>query len=322
VTGDLLLLGMGLALLVIGAEALVRGGSGVARALGVSPFAIGLTIVGLGTSAPELAVNVDASLHGESALAFGNIIGSNLANLGLVLGLYGCIRPVPVRGRVLRRELPLLLLVTVAAAGMAWGGGPTMTAWSRAEGGALLALFAAFAWIVVADVVRQRRADRLENEVGALARSTPRELGLHAVLAAGGLVALIAGAELTVDGAVAVAIDLGLPSAVVGLTLVAVGTSLPEVATTLAAAVRGQGDLALGNVVGSNVANLCLIGGLSAAIHPVPLPEGGRIDLVVLCGLTALLLLPGLARREEIFRREAAGLLVIYVTFVTARLLA
>lgn len=319
--GDVLLLAAGLALLVTGADALVRGGSGIARGFGVPPFAIGLAIVGLGTSAPELAVNVDASLHGESALAFGNVIGSNLANLGVVLGLYGCIRPVPVRGRVLRRELPLLLFVTAAAAAMAWGGGPERPAWSRAEGAALLALFGAFAWVSATDVLRQRRADRLATEARALGRSSARELGVQGVLVAGGLVALVAGAEITVDAAVAVATDLGAPSALVGLTLVALGTSLPEVATTLVAALRGQGDLALGNVVGSNVANLCLIGGLSAVIHPVPLPEGGRGDLLVLCLLTGLLLLPGLARREEIFRREAAGLLAIYVAYVGARLL-
>lgn len=310
-------------LLVGGAEALVRGGSGLARDLGVSPLVVGLTVVAFGTSAPELAVNLDASLRGQGELSFGNIVGSNIANIGLVIGIFAWLKPIPVEGTIIRREVPMMIAATLIAALMAIGIGRVgPREFSRGEGLILLLMFCTFMYYTVSDVFRQRASDPFVVQTGL---STPSRfwgsLRLNIAMTLLGLVTLVGGAELTVHAAVDLAEAFGVSEALIGLTLVALGTSLPELVTGIVAALRGQSDLAVGNIVGSNIFNLLFILGVSTVVRPVPVPKGGQWDLLVLSLLSVLLLFMCLSHRQQIIRREAAILLGIYVFYIGARAL-
>lgn len=307
-------------MLVGSAEALVRGGSGLARDFGVSPLVVGLTVVAFGTSAPELAVNVGASLHGQGDLSFGNIMGSNIANIGLVIGTFALLRPIRVEGAIIRREVPMMLLATIAALvmGFRWGDAPA--AYQRSDGIILLAFFAMFLYYTVSDVFRQRGSDPFVVQTHLAAPD--RFWGSRATnvgLTLGGLAGLVVGAEITVDASVSLAEAFGVPQVVIGITLVALGTSLPELVTALVAALREQADLAVGNIVGSNIFNLLFIMGVSATIRPVPVPAGGNQDLIVMLLLSFLLLFICTTHRRLIIRREALILLFSYMTFILAR---
>jgi cation:H+ antiporter len=314
------LLVLGLVLLVGGAEALVRGGSGLARDLGVSPLVVGLTVVAFGTSAPELAVNLDAAYHDRGALSFGNIIGSNIANIGLVIGMFAFLRPIPVEGTIIRREVPMMIAATLAVAvmGTAWNGRPAV--YSRGDGFVLLLMFSVFIYYTVADVFRQRGSDPFVVQTGL---ATPSRfwgpVRVNIALTLLGFFALVAGAELTVNSAVALATAFGISQVLIGLTVVALGTSLPELVTGVVAAMREQTDLAVGNIVGSNLFNLLFILGLSSALRPIHVPEGGIWDLAVVTLLSVLLLFMCLSHRQQIIRREAVVLLGIYVAYIGAR---
>jgi cation:H+ antiporter len=316
------LLIVGFILLVGGAEALVRGGSGLARDLGVSPMVVGLTVVAFGTSAPELAVNLDASLRGQGELSFGNIVGSNIANIGLVIGTFAFLRPIPIEGTIIRREVPMMILATLAVVvmGLTALGASTGTGYGRADGLLLLLLFSVFIYYTAADVLRQRGADPFVVQTGL---STPSRfwgsLRLNLAITLVGLAALVGGAELTVHAAVGLAEAFDVPQVLIGLTLVALGTSLPELVTGVIAALRGQTDLAVGNIVGSNIFNLLFILGLSSMVRPIPVPAGGFWDLVVLTLLSLLLLFMCLSHRQQIIRSEALVLLLIYVVYIGAR---
>lgn len=312
---------VGLVMLVGGAEALVRGGSGLARDFGVSPLVVGLTVVAFGTSAPELAVNIDASLRNQGQLAFGNIVGSNIANIGLVIGIFACLRPIPVEGTIIRREVPMMIAATLIASLMAVGTGAGQPrSFSRPEGVILLLMFAMFLYYTISDVFRQRASDPfvVQTSLATPSRfwgSVRLNLGITAL----GLIILVAGAELTVRSAVDLAKAFGVSEALIGLTLVALGTSLPELVTGVVANLRGQSDLAVGNIVGSNIFNLLFIMGASVVVRPIPIPRGGLWDLLVLCLLSILLLFMCLTHRQQILRREALVLLAIYVLYIGAR---
>lgn len=281
----LLILGGGL-LLYLGAEWLVKGSAGLARHLGVPPLLVGLTVVAYGTSAPEAIVTLQGSLGGYGALAAGNIVGSNIANLGLILGLALVLRPAPHEPGLVQREVPVLLgssalLVAVLADG----------ALGRWEGMALLLGAVAYSiWMV-----RSAQAERTTGlpdrsaEEGAEAAGAPpgtRVVRLTVLLAVG-LVMVVAGGHLLVKGSVGLARALGLSERIIGLTLVAVGTSLPELATSVLAALRGHSALAVGNVVGSNIFNALLCLGLAGTAAPFGLPEGAPwADLIALGVLT------------------------------------
>ncbi len=317
---DGLLLVVGLVLLVGGAEALVRGGSGLARDFGVSPLVVGLTVVAFGTSAPELAVNLDAALRDRGDLSFGNIIGSNIANIGLVIGMFAVLRPIPVEGAIIRREVPMMIAATLVVAVMGWGWNGSPPVYSRGDGVVLLLMFSVFMYYTVADVFRQRGSDPFVVQTGL---ATPSRfwgtVRLNLALTAIGLLALVGGAELTVGSAVGLAEGFGVPQVLIGLTLVALGTSLPELVTGVVAALREQTDLAVGNIVGSNLFNLLFILGVSSTLRPIPVPEGGVWDLTVVALLSVLLLFMCLSHRQQIIRREAAVLLCIYVAYIGAR---
>lgn len=315
---DLLWLAVGLVLLAFGGEMVVRGASGLARRLGVSPMMIGLTIVAFGTSAPELAVNVIAAARDQGAIAFGSIIGSNMANIGLIVGCTAILRPIVVKGVVIRRELPMMLLATAGALAMGFdstlsaGGSlrPFPDYYTRSDGILLLMFFLVFGYYTLGDFARARSRATPGSEGGE--NPTWKSLGLTLL----GLVLLTVGAELTVEAAIHVARALGVPDQIIALTLVSVGTSLPEFVASMIAALRGHTELAIGNVVGSNIFNLLLVLGITSIVRPIPVPPGGHVDLLVLAGLSLALYAVSASRRREIVRTEACVLLAVYLGYL------
>jgi cation:H+ antiporter len=328
---DILLLAIGLFCLMVGGEGVVRGATGLARALGVSPLVIGLTVVAFGTSAPEMAVNVIAAWQDRGAIAFGNIIGSNMANIGLIVGCTAFVRPIVITGVVIAREIPMMLLATAAAIIMALdcllAGGGTVpapeNAYGRADGLLLLLLFLVFLYYTVGDFVKQRarNGERAEREshkaldaVGAGQR--PQGVAKNLLITAFGLAALIGGARVTVDAAVDVARIFGVPEEVIGLTVLAVGTSLPELVASVTATVRGHAELAIGNVVGSNIFNLLLVLGVTTLIGSVPVPLHGEFDLAVVALFSLILFLVSMTNNRRILRTEATLLLALYFSYL------
>lgn len=299
----------GLTLLAFGAEGLVRGSSSVALRLGVTPLVIGLTIVAFGTGTPELLVSVEAATTGNSGLALGNIVGSNISNIALILGCAALARPMRVRSVLLRREVPLMIAVTLLLCGMLSDGGL-----SRVDGAILLV--GSIVYTVGAYVLAKR--DRSREVAAEFADAMPPVTGapwIDALYIAGGLIALMLGAKLLVSGATVVAVAFGMSQVVIGLTVVAIGTSMPELATSVVAAMKDEADVAFGNVLGSNILNILCILGLVALIRPFGVEGLATLDLVVLAG-SAILLLPLMWRGSILNRWEGAGLLVGYAVYV------
>jgi len=321
---DALTLAIGLLLLVGGGEAVVRGAASVARRFDISPLAIGLTLVAFGTSAPELAVNITAAFENQPGLSFGNIVGSNLANIGLVVGCCGLIRALPIDSVVVRREIPMMLLATAATMVMAAdvlldGTQPLI---DRSDGLILLLLFSIFLFYTVGELLRQRADHPIFDDLVAseLPGVTPGvALTRDLLLTAAGFAALLYGADLTVDGAVALARSFDVPEVVIGIGVVAVGTSLPELAAGLMATIRGHIELAIGNVVGSNVFNLLLVLATTACIRPIEVPKWGMVDLTVTGMLSVALLVVSVTNTRRIVRAEAGMLLVAYVAYLCWR---
>lgn len=299
---------LGLILLVAGAEALIRGAVRIAQALGISPFVIGFTIIGFGTSAPELVVTLSAALEGTSDIAVGNVVGSNIANVGVVLGLAALVRPLVGHMRLLKAEVPLVIAVSLLLWFLCRD-----NRLGRVDGGVLLVGFV----LLCGYMYRSARAEPPEvkhelEHVGVVRMS----VGLAAVLVVMGLAGLVGGAELMVEAAVAIARDLGVSEWLIGVTIVAVGTSLPEIAAALAAAYRGESDLVLGNVAGSNLFNILLILGLTVVIRPVTLSDAVvAFDLPVMT-VFALTLLAVLVNGLVVHRWEGGLLLAAYAGFV------
>jgi len=320
---DVVLLLAGLALLLGGGDLLVRGAAGIARGLGVSPLAIGLTVVAFGTSAPELAVNLIAALQGSAGLSFGNVVGSNIANLGLILGLTACVRPLDIQGSVILREIPLMILATVATLVMALD--PALrgqtAALDRTDGILLLLLFGLFLYAVVLDVLRQRRDPLLKEAAELPVARSRRKILADALMVLGGLFGLAFGGDLLVGAATNIARTLGMSDAVIGLTIVAVGTSLPELATSALAARRKETDIAVGNLVGSNIFNLLFVLATTCTIAPLELPGSGALDLGAALGISLLLLPMAITGRRVLSRAEGAVLLALWVAFTSWRAL-
>jgi cation:H+ antiporter len=317
---DFLLLLIGLILLLGGGDALVRGATALARRLGISPLVVGLTVVSFGTSSPELAVNLTAALRGSGGLSFGNVIGSNLANIGLIVGLTALWRPLDVQSIVVRRELPMMLLATAFAFVFALDSvltGDASSRYDRGDGIVLLLLLSVFIYYTAVDVFRQRENRR--GKVGVAPGSWSVHISL--LVATAGLVVLVLGARFTVEGAVGIARSAGISEAVIGLTVIAIGTSLPELAASLVAAWRGQAEIAIGNVIGSNLFNLLLVLGATATLRPVPVPEKGVVDLTVLFLLSVVLWVVCANQDRRIIRVEGALLLTIYVAYLGHRAL-
>ncbi len=300
---------IGLVLLVLGAEGLVRGGTGLALRLGVTALVIGLTVVAWGTGSPELVLSIEAARAGNSGLALGNVVGSNISNIALVLGLAALVKPMRARSELIGREVPLMIAVTLLLCAMLLDGGL-----SRPEG--LVLVVGAVVYTVFSYLIARRGESRMVNaEFDAALVEPARAPWVDAALLAGGLAALLAGASLLLQGATYVASAFGLSQVVIGLTVVAIGTSLPELATSVTAALRGEADVAFGNVVGSNVFNILAVLGTSALIRPFEVQGLRTLDLAVLAG-SAILLLPLLWRGSVLNRWEGAGLLAAYAAYV------
>lgn len=314
---------IGLTLLIVGGVALVGGASQLATRLGVSPMIVGLTIVGFGTSAPELVVNVIAGLRGESALAFGNVIGSNISNLALVLGAAAILQSIEIHGSVIRREVPLLLLVTTILTVMAldnvFEGRPPQIGVSDAI--VLLLLFALFIYVTIKDVIFASKEDALFTEIDESPLVVTDPIGrLHWAYMIGGFILLFAGGEFTVRNCVAFATEVGISTTITGLFVVAIGTSLPELITSVIAAWRKESDLALGNILGSNMFNTLMVLPASALIGTITIPESGVQDLFVSWLFAAALIPIFLFGRARLGRTSGLLLLLAYAGYATGRI--
>ncbi len=302
---------------------LVRGASDIATRLGVSPLVVGLTVVGFGTSAPELVINVVGALRGATDIAFGNVVGSNISNLALVLGVAILIAPIKIQGQLVRREVPLLLLattvITVMALDQMLEGRQAMI--GRSEGIILISLFCIFVYINVLDFVETRASDALiaDIEHHQYVESDPHSrFSLLFVVA--GIALLSAGGELTIRNGVVIADSLGVSPAIIGLFIIAVGTSMPELVTSIVAARRGESDLALGNIVGSNIFNSLIVLPASSIISQVPVPQGGIGDLLLSLFLTAILIPIFVFGDARLGRKEGVFLLVLYFGYAAIRI--
>ncbi|MDP7068955.1 MAG: calcium/sodium antiporter [Candidatus Peribacteraceae bacterium] len=274
----------GFFLLIKGADWLVDGASSIARKLGLSDLVIGLTVVSFGTSAPELIVNIIASFQGSADIAIGNIVGSNISNTLLILGVTAIVTPLVVQRSTILKEIPFTFLASITLLIMANDmivDGYGQSELSRSDGMAFLAFFVIFIYYTFG----MRHHGALEGEHTKDTRSLPLSWGLFLV----GLIGLAIGGKLAVEGAVSIAQMLGLSEALIGLTIVALGTSLPELAASVAAARKGNTDIAVGNIVGSNIFNIFWILGLSAFIKPLPFQPAINLDLVVVVLSTLLL---------------------------------
>ena len=297
-----LLFTIGLVMLFFGGEYLVRGASNIARHFNLSPMVIGLTIVGFGTSAPELLVSIQAALDGQPAIAIGNVLGSNIANILLILGASAAIAALMIPVRKLWRDLGFMLLATGVLWLMLLDG--TIT---RGEG-ALLVL-GLLTFLGVAFIFGKEEGDEEEEE-------TPSSLGISGLQTIGGLIVLVIGARLLVDSATDIARTFGISEAIIGLTIVAVGTSLPELATSVIAAIRKQTEIAVGNVVGSNIFNIFSILGITAIITPIPAdPRFSAIDMPWVAG-TAIGLTLVAFLLKGVPRIAGFGLLAAYAGYV------
>lgn len=309
---DILAIVAGLAGLLFGGEWLVRAASRLATSFGVSALVVGLTVVAVGTSMPELVVGISAALQGSSDIVVGNVVGSNIANIGLILGLAGLIAPLSVHITLLRREIPVMIVVTVISLVLVLDG-----MFGALEGFIFMIAYAVFTYVLYrfSDAPSESEQQEISAEVGELEGPPPIKRGLEVLILLAGLALLVGGAQLTVTGALNIARALGISELVIGLTLVAVGTSLPEIATSLIASYRGHNDIAIGNVVGSNIANLLLIMGATSLISPIRVaPEVLQRDFPIAIGFAAVLLI--LAMNRQLNRFEASILLIAYVGFV------
>jgi cation:H+ antiporter len=314
---DLLTLGLavvGLVLLIAGAELLVRGASSLAATLGISPLVVGLTVVAFGTSAPELAVSLQSSLSGQADLAFGNVVGSNICNVLLILGLSAAVAPLIVHQQLIRVEVPLMIGASLLVLLLAVDGDI-----GRLDGGLLAVGAVAYTTFAIRHSRKaQRQGDDTPVESAKVvpARGAAGIL-LQLVLVAAGLGLLVLGSRWLVDGAVAVAQALGVSERIIGLTVVAAGTSLPELATSVMASIKGERDIAVGNVVGSNLFNLLVVLGFSSALSPegirVP-PDALAADLPVMIAVSVACL-PIFFTSNLIARWEGVLFLAYYVAY-------
>ena len=313
---------LGLATLVVGAQIMVRGSSKLALSFGISPLVVGLTVVAFGTSAPELAVSVRSSWGGQVDIALGNVIGSNIFNVLFILGISALVAPLLVAPQLIRQEVPFMLGASLLLLALASDGGI-----GRADGALLFGLLIFYVVFLIRQSRRESQAaqDEYAQEFAAPAAAAwDRHWSVQLALIAAGLVLLVAGANWLVEAAVSFARALGLSEMVIGLTIVAVGTSLPEVATSLVATLRGERDIAVGNVIGSNIFNLLGVLGLSSLVAPAALPVAQAMlsfDMPVMVGV-ALACLPIFFTGHVIARWEGALFLFYFFAYTAYLLLA
>lgn len=309
------LLILGLVMLYYGADCLVRGAGSLALNFGISPLVAGLTVVAYGTSLPELVVSVRAAFLGESDLALGNVVGSNIFNVGVILGIAALLQPLKVELRVVRFDIPLMIVLSLI---FAWLLG--MTEIGRLPGALLVAALILFTagQILLSKRVKQQTASEQEARALSEIEELPEPSGkplLDTALIIVGILMLAGGAEALVRGAVTIARGFGVSEAVIGLTIVAAGTSAPELATTVVAALRKQADIAVGNIVGSNIFNILSVIGFAALIHPMQTMGIAGLDIGTML-LFAIILLPLSLSRGRINRLEGGVLLAFYALYL------
>ncbi len=303
----------GLALLVWSADKFVEGAAATARHFGMPPLLIGMVIVGFGTSAPEMVVSALAALQGNPGLALGNAYGSNITNIALILGLTALMRPIAVHSQVLKSELPILTVVTAIAAFQLWDNSVT-----RLEGFVLLVVFTGLmTWSIMQGM--KQRSDALGQEIEQEMASHPMPLSRAILWLIIGLLLLIISSRILVWGAVEIARTFGVDDLIIGLTIVAIGTSLPELASSLVAARKGENDIALGNIIGSNLFNTLAVVGIASTIHPMTV--GSEVlsrDILVMAVLTVSLFVIGYGFRGpgRINRVEGGVLLASYFGYI------
>ncbi|WP_417732109.1 calcium/sodium antiporter [Rosistilla oblonga] len=307
---DYLFLLLGLAVLVVGAELLVRGAVTLAEVARISPLVIGLTVVAFGTSAPELAVSTISSLHGDSAIALGNVVGSNILNVLLILGVSAVIVPLSVSSQLIRLDVPIMIGVSVFIWLAAVDG-----AIGRGEAVCMLLTFTCYTvWLIRAG---RKESDGNADDSNQAPKPSLIRLSLNIAILLAGLALLVWGAKMLVDSATSIARSLGVNDIVIGLTIVAAGTSLPELATSVVAAIKGQRDIAVGNIVGSNVFNLLMVLATASVVSKSGIsvaPEVLWFDVVVMV-LTAILCLPIFVSHAAVSRAEGVVMLLLYATY-------
>ncbi len=315
---SILLIIAGLVILIIGAEGLVRGASSLASKLRISPLVIGLTVVSFGTSAPELTVNVISAFSGSPDLAVGNVIGSNIANILLILGISALIIPLRVKSSTVWKEIPLaslgVILVFIMANDRLFDGVP-VNALTRTDGIALLALMVIFMYYVFGLAKGDRHKAKELKVVGDEVANFP--IINSVAMTIGGLIGLVVGGRMLVTGAVSVAEAAGLSEALIGLTVVAIGTSLPELATSVVAALRKHTDIAVGNVVGSNIFNVFFVLGTTSVITPLPINNLLNIDIAFSIFASVLLFVfMFYGGKRRLVRAEGAIFLALYAGYL------
>ena len=302
---------VGFILLIKGADYFVDGSSSVAKIFRVPSIIIGLTVVAFGTSCPEAAVSITASIEGKNAISLGNVIGSNIFNLLVVTGASAVVMPMAVDKKMLKREFPFSILVAVILLAFAADTllrGKETNAVGRGAGIALLILFVLFVGFMVWSALKNRTQSQEEYKTLSLTRSI-----LYIIL---GLAAIIVGGQLVVDSATDIARTFGLSETLIGLTIVAMGTSLPELVTSIVAAVKGESDLALGNVIGSNIFNILLILGASATIAPLSVEIEIIYDTIILIGMSVVVYIMAFGKKR-IGRIEGLIMLLGYAAYMT-----
>ena len=283
---NIVLLLAGFVLLIKGADFFVDGSSSVAKLIGIPGFVIGLTVVAMGTSAPEAAVSISAGMQGSNEIAVSNVIGSNIFNLLVVAGICAVIKPYKIEKEMLRRDFPVNVAVSVVLLAMALAG----SAITRFNGILMLSLFVLYIAFILVVAFKNRETQDSEE-----VKTMSPVLSVLAIV--GGLAAVIFGGDMVVDNATSIAKELGWSETFIGLTIIAIGTSLPELVTSIVAAKKGESGLAMGNVIGSNIFNIMLILGLSSAINPIPIDTNGIINIGVVIGVTALIYIACLVKK-------------------------
>jgi cation:H+ antiporter len=304
---------VGFVLLIKGADLLVDGSSSIAKKRNISDLVIGLTIVAFGTSAPELFVNISASIGGNADIAIGNILGSNIANIFLILGISALVRKLTVQSSTVWKEIPFSLLAVVVVGFMANDvliDGQSQSFLSRIDGLILICFFVIFMYYIV----EISKKSTTQNDDSIKTMSTLKST-IYIVL---GLVGLVIGGQWIVDGATEIATGLGVSQSLIGLTVVAIGTSLPEMATSVVAAYKGKSDIAIGNVVGSNIFNIFWILGLSAFIKPLPFKLSSNVDIMMatLASLFLFLFL-FIGEKHKLQKWQGVMFILIYVAYLS-----
>ena len=318
---DIFWLLLGLVLILVGANALTDGASAIAKKWGVSDLVIGLTVVAFGTSAPELSISLVSAIQGSAPMAIGNVVGSNIFNVFVIIGIVALVRPIKVEKSIMVNEIPLVILSSIALLAIGCGDllgveGPRIL--QRPHGILLLLFFAIFMRYTFSQAKSASPGDPLE-EKGETKGAMPVWKAILWVI--GGLAGLVYGGDRFVDGASGIAASLGMSDALIGLTIVAAGTSLPELATSVTAAVKGKPGIAIGNVIGSNIFNIFFVLGVTGTVSPLPFGGITEIDLVVMTLAAVLFWMFSLKFGERTITRWEGGLLLAcYIAYIAAQI--